>query len=66
MICIRALCNTRLFNKTRRLYSCDQKPKFDEIKRDLLATNNNLAVINYNIRFCFYFSIINIFVSIFY
>ena len=60
----------RLFVKTyntigRRFYSCDQKPKFDEIKNDFVAINNNLDVINYNIKICFCFSVINIFASVF-
>jgi hypothetical protein len=48
-----------------RLYSCDQKPKFDEIKKDFADINNNLEVINHNIKLCFYFSIINLFASVF-
>lgn len=62
----RALYNTSFIHKTRRLYSCDQKPRFDEIKRDIIATNRNLAVINYNTKICFFVSIINMWVSIFF
>lgn len=59
----------RLFVKTytigRRFYSCDQKPKFDEIKNDFVAINNNLATVNHNVKICFYLSLINICVSVF-
>ena len=65
MIFIRALCNKRLATLSRRFLSCDQKPGLDEINRNLLTINNNLAVVNYNTRICFYFSLINIFVSMF-
>lgn len=48
-----------------RFYSCDQKPKFDEIKKDFAAINYNLEVIDHKIKLCFYFSIINLFASVF-
>lgn len=50
---------------SRRFLSCDQKPGLDEINRNLLTINNNIAVVNYSTRICFYFSIINICVSMF-
>ena len=48
-----------------RFHSCDQKPKFDEIKKDFAAINYNLEVIDHKIKLCFYFSIINFFASVF-
>ena len=50
---------------SRRFLSCDQKPGLAEINCNLLTINNNIAVVNYNTRICFYFSLINICVSIF-
>ena len=38
---------------------------FDEIKNDFVAINNNLATVNYNVKICFCFSVINIFASVF-
>ena len=65
MLVIRRISTTVLRPHIRRFLSCDKNPKMDEINRSLLTINNNLAVINYNTRICFYFSIINICVSIF-
>ena len=66
MIFIRVLTR-RVFvsGLNRRFLSCDQKPGLAEINRNLLTINNNIAVVNYNTRICFYFSLINICVSVF-
>ncbi len=50
---------------SRRFLSCHQKPGLAEVKRTLLTINNNLAVVKYNTRICFYLSLINICVSMF-
>ena len=67
LIIMRGLPGSGRTNKAKTLgiggviYSTD----FDEIKNDFVAINNNLDVINYNVKICFCFSVINIFASVF-